>query len=173
MVASSINERMARPAILASTEPTLSERRAGVSGDCEASWARASAAPSRQNARPAIALAPCAWPSFRVRPPIPRRPAPLNPRNESPPREPGGDACAAESSADRLPRREGPNQLSVGLRKVCRKVVNHNGGAQSTAPPRDSIYRRRLVQQRRYMPMSGESSRANLFASPRRFPAIG
>ena len=70
-------------------------------------------------------------------------------------------------------RHEGPNQLSLGLRKVCRKVVNHNGPAQSTATQRDSIGRRRQVPQRQHMPMSGDSSRANLFASLRRFPAIG
>ena len=41
--------------------------------------------------RPAAALAARERSNLRVRPPIPERPAPLNPRNESPPREPGGD----------------------------------------------------------------------------------
>ena len=41
----------------------------------------------------------------------------------------------AESSADRLLRQEGPNQLSKGLRKVCRKVVTDSGSGAKPGRP--------------------------------------
>ena len=94
--------------------------------------ARRPARPRTGKARgPRPRAAATAQSSRRVRSPIPERFAPLNPRNESPPRKPGADAVRRPGDPPTPSLRpEGPNQSASGLRNVCRKVVNHRGAAQ-------------------------------------------
>ena len=85
------------------------------------------ARPAATRSRTAAARAAAARPNPRVRPPNRTNTRVLNPRTAEPPREPAIRRCAFEGAADRRAlRQEAPNQPPTGLRKVWRKVVNHD-----------------------------------------------